>query len=109
MKLDEFIRQSLLDIRNGLRKANEEIAKIEGGTLGINQSAHFIMGPFNDGSGRVSFDIAVTVEDSSDGKVGAGIKVLGLGANLFSKIGFQKRSENVSRITFYVKSDKYTG
>jgi len=109
MRLDEFIRQSLLDIRNGVRSANEEIAKIDGGTLGLDQSAHFQMGPYEDESGRVSFDIAVTVEDSSRGNMGAGIKVLGLGVGIASKLGFQKRNEHVSRITFHVKPGKYTG
>ncbi|MFA6446122.1 MAG: hypothetical protein WCW14_02625 [Candidatus Paceibacterota bacterium] len=109
MKLDEFITQSLLDIRNGVRKANEQIAKIDGGTLGIDQAAHFQMGPYGDESGRVSFDIAVTVEDSSKGNVGAGIKVLGLGTGIFSDLGFKKKNESVSRITFHVKPGKYTG
>ena len=109
MKLDEFITQSLLDIRNGIRVANEKIAKIDGGTLGIDQTAHFQMGPYNDESGRISFDIAVIAEDTSKGDASAGIRVLGFGAGLASKLGFQKRNESVSRITFHVKPGKYTG
>ncbi len=109
MKLDEFIKQSLLDIRNGVRSANEEIAKIEGGTLGLDKEAHFQMGPYNGDAGKIIFDIAVTVEDSSNGSVGAGIKVLGLGTGVFSKLGFLKKNERISRITFYLKPGKYTG
>jgi hypothetical protein len=109
MKLDEFIAQSLLDIRNGIRTANEKIAVIDGGVLGENQSAHFTMGPYADESGRVSFDIAVTAENSSKGGVSAGIQVLGFGTGLSSKLGFNKKDSSVTRITFHVKPGKYTG
>lgn len=109
MKLDKFIMETLLDIRNGIRTANEEIAKLEGGELGKNKSAHFQMGPYSDESGRISFDIAVTVEDSSKGDVSAGIRVLGLGAGLASKLGFQSKNERISRIKFHVKPGEYTG
>lgn len=109
MKLDDFITQSLLDIRNGIRHANEEIARMDGGTLGVDTAAHFQMGPYADAAGNISFDIAVTVENSSSGGASAGIQVLGLGTGLAAKLGFRNRNESVSRITFHVKPGKYTG
>lgn len=41
MELEEFIHKTLVDIRNGLRKANEEIARLEGGKLGVDHAALF--------------------------------------------------------------------
>ena len=109
MKLETFITQSLLDIRNGIRSANESIAKLDGGTLGVDQAAHFQMGPYDDESGKVTFDVAVTAEDSSEGNADAGIRVLGLGVGLASRLGFLKKNSSFSRITFHVKPGKYTG
>lgn len=109
MELEEFITKSLLDIRNGVRAANEEIAKIEGGILGKDKTAHFQMGPYSDGSGQVTFDVAVTAESSGGGEAKAGIHVLGLGLGFASKIGFHSKNERVSRITFHVKPGYHTG
>jgi len=110
MELDKFITQTLLDIRNGVRGANEEIARLEGGELGKDRSAHFVMGPYSDESGRISFDIAVTVQDSSKSDVGASIHVLSLASgSLASKLGFRSKNERISRIKFCVKPDKHTG
>lgn len=63
MELEEFIRKTLIDIRNGLRGANEEIAKLEGGKLGVDKAALFQLESHGGQGGKsyINFDIAVTV------------------------------------------------
>ncbi len=77
MELKEFIQKTLIDIRNGLRGANEEIAKLEGGKLGVDQAALFQLESHGGQGGKsyINFDIAVTVSREKQKTGGGSIKV----------------------------------
>jgi len=98
MKLDEFIRNVLLDIEKGLKEAEKTTGK-----------EYFI-----DPSGKtkgVNFDIAVTVIDSKteskEGSVKTGF-VQVIGAGVGGKIENKEESSKVSRIQFTVYVPKTT-
>ena len=109
MELEEFIQRTLISIRNGLRGANEEIAKLEGGKLGMDQSALFQLESHGGQAGKsyINFDIAVTVskETQKTGSGGMKIAVVNIGGEV-NDIGKQ---EYVSRIKFSLISGKNTG
>lgn len=94
MNLDEFIKNSLVDIRKGLRNGNLELGKEFGGE-----------GPFSLGerNAKIDFDIAVTIENNTKGNVGGGIKVAV--ANLGSQMENETKASNFSRIRFSVYTD----
>lgn len=118
MDVQEFVQQTLMQIVNGVRGAQEE--------LGNSSNGRTLKGPPKDGSttGRVNppyesvggdlskqsafsedghllqaveFDMAVTVEEGASAK--AGIKVLGLGGGSGD---FAARTSSVSRVKFSV-------
>ncbi len=109
MGLEEFIQKTLIGIRNGLRGANEEIAKLEGGKLGVNQTALFQLESHGGSGGKsyINFDIAVTVskENQKTGGGGINIAVVNVGGEV-SDVGKQ---EYVSRIKFALISSLNTG
>ena len=76
MDLDEFVKQSLLDVVKGLRAANDEVA---GGPVRERGKFTFQLDsrPQSVGPGTIHFDIAVTTREaaSSGGKLGARIAV----------------------------------
>ncbi|MDP3792260.1 MAG: hypothetical protein Q8Q89_00880 [bacterium] len=109
MELEEFIKNTLISIRNGVHGANEELAKTEGKKLGEDATAVFVLG-LHSGDKKeeyIAFDVAVTV--SSETKKGGGgvIKVLGLSVGgEMDNIGAQ---EHVSRIKFHILPFKTIG
>jgi hypothetical protein len=107
MELEEFIRTSLISIYKGVRRANEEIAKLDGKTLGKDKEPTFVLEPRTGEKWQsyISFDIAVTVTQET-GKAGGGsvkIVVVSLGGEAESKAVY----ESISRIKFYVAPFKY--
>src|SRR3989338_946769 len=101
MELQEFIKNTLVSIKNGVHDANLEFAKQEGKTLGQDFSALFVVDSSRDkGQNYISFDVAVTISEGSK-KSGGGklnIKVASLGG----EIGDVKSQEHISRIKFHV-------
>jgi hypothetical protein len=101
--LKDFIRQSLVEITEGLSEANTAIRQAGGTDLNT-----FLLAP---GEGKrddgVNFDVAVTTRATRDvrGKASVGIKVLGLEAGA----GGQRARESVSRIRFTVMVRGYVG
>jgi len=106
MDLKEFIKSAMVDIVTGVEDAKTELG---------NQQNHICppMGPayadkfsiaLNGFNGlyyqQIEFDIAVTAENKSDNGAKAGIKVLGLEANLGS--GMTSNNSTLSRIKFHV-------
>ncbi len=94
MELQQFISDTLFNVKMGLSNANKRINEAEN-----KQSKTFVI---NQGD-QVSFDIAVTVNDESAGNVGAGIRIasIGIGSDLETKTA----QGSISRIKFSVKSD----
>lgn len=93
MKLDEFIKNVLVDINKGLNEAE----KMTGKKYHIEISSN--------GKRGVNFDIAITVIDSktesAEGSAKAGfIQVLGAGVG--GKVENKEESSKVSRIQFTV-------
>ncbi|MFH1744566.1 MAG: hypothetical protein ABH881_00130 [bacterium] len=108
MELQEFIKNTLVSIKNGVHDANLEFAKQEGKTLGKDFSALFVIEAAGDkDQGRISFDIAVTVNQESKKSGGGGLKisVVSLGA----EIGDIKSQEHISRIKFKIASHLFQG
>lgn len=107
MELSEFIKSSLVDVYTGLRKANEFIAKDEGGVLGEDKSAHFVMRAGEE----IEFDVAVMVNEGEKSADSAGIKVaifdIGGGVNGQSETNYAQ--QHASRIRFKVRSSLNTG
>jgi|SRR3989344_4691639 len=106
MELENFIKETLVGIKNGVRSANFEIAKAEGKELGKDIGAAFIFRP-DEKDSSVVFDVAVTVSSESKKEGGGGIKIaiakLGAGVSETSAL------QHVSRIKFSVKPSLITG
>ena len=99
MDLDEFIKQSIVDICHGIKNARDEIHE---------EMNNFPIAPaFIDGKRhfdklleKIEFDICVTTTEEGSRKVGGGanIKVVSIGASGENKT----IKENVSRIKFSI-------
>ena len=104
MKLDEFVKEVLIEIVAGIRSAQE----IEGGAFIVpsGDGGHdYAKHPRVSSSARikstiVDFDIALTVEDSSKAEGSGGLKVWGIGANVQG--GVASKDTTVSRIQFAI-------
>ena len=102
MELEEFIKTTLVNISNGMRQANLQLASQEDKTLGKDFSSTFVIEALNreKGQGYIAFDIAVTVshESKKAGETGLKIAIASLGG----EIGDVKTQEHISRIKFHV-------
>ena len=109
MELQEFIKNTLVSIRNGLREANEEFAKQKGKDLGKDFPPLFIIEPNNreNEQGYITFDVAVTVSQESKKSGGGGLKIAV--ASLGGEVGDVKSQEYVSRIKFHILPCRYIG
>jgi len=104
MKLDEFVKEVLTEIISGIRNAQEAEGGafiVPGGDGGHDYAKH----PRVSSSARikstiVDFDIALTVEESSKGSGGGGLKVFGMGANVQGELS--SKDTTVSRIQFAI-------
>lgn len=108
MQLEEFIHQSLTQIVNGIAKAQEAVlqtgARINPSIRDAeNPKTPILNDPINKGFSalqNIEFDVAVTVTEGSEDKVGGGIKIAALG------IGGETKAENknstVTRLKFTV-------
>jgi hypothetical protein len=98
MKLDQFVSDTLIEIMTGVADAQHRWA-----TGGKKGTINPVWGGYEKGQQavrEVTFDVAVTVSESTNGKVDGGIKVVGVGV----EAGLNKKAENsnVSRISFSV-------
>lgn len=107
MELQEFIKDTLINIKNGIHFANVELAKQEGKELGNDFSALFVMEPNNreKGQGYITFDVAVTVGNESKIEGSGGIKIAI--ANIDGEISSESSQENISRIKFHIIPHTY--
>jgi hypothetical protein len=109
MELQEFIKNTLVSIKNGVHDANLELAKQEGKILGQDFAALFVMEPHNreKGQGYITFDVAVTVSQESKKSGGGGLKIAV--ASLGGEVGNVESQEHVSRIKFHIIPHQYIG
>ncbi len=108
MELQEFIKNTLVGIKNGVNDANKEFAKQEGKELGKDFSALFVLEGLNRGKeGYVSFDVAVTVNSENIKSGGGGINVAAL--NLGGKVDSSLSQEHISRIKFNILPWEHIG
>jgi hypothetical protein len=91
MNLKDFIRQTLIEIAEGV-EASHEAVRTAGGQVA-----------YTKGLAEVKFDVAVTTiaKDEASGK--GGIKVMGIGVG--GEIGDSRERSEVSRIQFGVWVD----
>jgi hypothetical protein len=102
--LKDFIRQSLLEISDALREANEAYKK----SHSFDRAAFILISGGNKKEGNgIHFDLAVTTksETESGGKAGVNISIVELNTGGQS----QQTEENVSRISFTVNISYYIG
>lgn len=107
MELQEFITDTLLEISNGLRQANN-ISLGEKAT-DPNASRTFFLRPgtnTENGAG-IEFDVAVTTTKSGEGKTGATLKLSVVEAELGGSGGISK--ECISRINFTINVGQWVG
>ncbi len=93
MKLNDFIKETLVSIHTGLKNANTELRNNGGGynmTYGK--------------EGEISFDIAVTVSKENKTEGGGGINVYAL--RIDGEVENKTLAESVSRIKFKVRPDQ---
>lgn len=101
VELDKFIEKTLVSIKRGVRAANVEVAKDDGGTLGNDRAAVYALYDKHDKKDNgITFDVAVTVSTKGENKGGGRINVVGL--SLGGEISDADIHERVSRIKFAV-------
>jgi hypothetical protein len=95
MELEEFIKNTLVSLKNGVHAANDALIKQDGGDTRI-----FALNANSKEGSHVSFDVAVTAthETGKSGSGGIKIAVVGIGGEKSSK----EIQESVSHIKFAV-------
>lgn len=109
LELDAFIKETLIQISNGIQQANEALAPDRVSKDGKELPKLYLLSPGNlkDQGNGVHFDVAITSRMEDEGKGGAKVKLAIVEADLGGKI---KTSEQaVSRIQFSVKVNQYHG
>ena len=87
MQLDQFITNTLTDVVNGVRKANETFKETSKFELRTGE--------------EIAFDIAITVSEESSSKKGGGISVYSI--KLGGEKGSSDSNQNITRIKFKIK------
>lgn len=101
MELQEFIKNTLVSIKNGVHDANIEFAKQDGKTLGTDGQDYFVLESSRDkGQNYMTFDVAVTVGQKTEKSGGGNIKIAV--ASLGGGIDNISSQEHVSRIKFHI-------
>jgi hypothetical protein len=98
MELKEFVRDTLLEVLQGINEAQLaiEVGKAKGIINPIWKHVDKLYEHIQD----INFDIAVTASDKASGSSGGGIKVVA--ADLSGKVSKEKEKSSVSRISFKV-------
>ena len=101
MKLQDFVKSSLVDIAQGVKDAQEEIG--ESATINPRRrgAAASNIGVVDGRSVQsIKFDVAVTTSEGAEGKAGAGLFVAGVG--LGAKGSVSAGNSAISRVKFQV-------
>jgi hypothetical protein len=109
MELNEFIKDTLLGIYNGIQEANVAIMEKQGKTMGQDGGATFGMETRHTGpkDSSISFDVAVTVSKGSQATGGGRVNVVI--ADLGAETKGERKEESVSRIKFQVTPNTFIG
>ncbi len=99
MKLKDFVSDTLVEIMEGVATAHDRWSN-------SGQKGHInpVWGGYEEAHKAikdVTFDVAVTVEETSSGEVGGGIRVLGIG-NAEGRGSKATQNSRVSRISFSI-------
>jgi len=104
MILKDFIQETITSILDGISEASKTHGDrvVPQLSIGDGDPLHGIMlaAPRLEPVSNIEFDVAVTASDTTEGKVGAGIKVLDIGFG--SDLSGERQRSTVSRIKFVV-------
>jgi hypothetical protein len=116
MKLDEFIKESVVEIMKGIQTSDEELRSGNLGSIYRGEyertmaqtlaTLRIVKGEGNHGVLVVGFDVAVTVEEREDasdkieGGIGAILSVVGVKVGANSATSETYTSSNTQRLTF---------
>ena len=106
MKLDKFIAETLSDIRNGVREANE-LAQVKHSNACAPNIFFLRPGSKQVMGAGIEFDVAVTTKAEGKGSAGAKVRLAVMEADLGG--GGTAAKENVSRIKFTVTIGNWVG
>lgn len=102
MDLQNFIKESLVQIEQGIKSANKEL-KEENASDRIS----YVISPSSDVRQDIDFDVAVSVSNENEVGGKAGISVFAIGAGV--KNDNKTINQSVSRIKFKVSLHKTIG
>jgi len=109
MELEDFIKETLIQISNGIQNANEELKPSRVKDDGSELQKLFLLSPGGkqeQGNG-IHFDVAITTKTTDEGKAGVKVKLAVLEADLGGKL--QSTDQTVSRIQFSVNVNQWHG
>ena len=109
MELDAFIKETLVQISNGIQSANEQLSPSRVKEDGTELPKLFLLSPGRkqeQGNG-VHFDVAITTQTVDEGKGGAKVKLAVFEADLSGKL--KSSDQTVSRIQFSVNVAQWHG
>ena len=107
MDLDEFVRESILQITSGLREANEALLTKNGKQPADRRYVFLKPGSDKERGTGLEFDVAVTTRSEMKGNAGAKVRLAVVDAEIGGGGGSSK--EAVSRIKFVVSVDQWLG
>ena len=109
MELGTFIKETLIQISNGVKEANDDLAPSRKKEDGTELPRLFLLSPGKSqeqGNG-IHFDVAVTTQNINEGQGGAKLKLVVLEAELGGKL--MSSIEAVSRIQFSINVNQWHG
>ncbi|MCF6255270.1 MAG: hypothetical protein L3J98_04860 [Gammaproteobacteria bacterium] len=109
MELEIFIKETLVQVSNGIKSANEDLAPERKKEDGTNLPKLFLLSPGKNqdlGSG-IHFDVAVTTKTNDEGGGGAKVKLAIFEADLGGKL--KSSGQAVSRIQFSINVNQWHG
>ncbi len=107
MELKDFVTQSLVQIVNGIKQANTELAGVENPTADTKAFLLFSSVGDNPKAPHVEFDVAVSTKADSKAAAGAAAKLYVVSLEAGGSTSTIK--ENVSRVKFAVLVKEHQG
>lgn len=107
MNVDEFVRETILQVARGVREANDQLLAENGKDSKSERTFFLRPGAQKDQGTGIDFDIAVTTKASGDAKASAKLRLTVVEADLGGGGGLSK--ESVSRIRFTVAVGQWVG
>lgn len=107
MELQEFITETLLEISNGIRDANNARLGDKADDKNVPRAFFLRPGSKSENGAGIEFDVAVATKKSGNGKAGAKLKLSVVEAELGGEGSASK--ESISRIKFTVNVGQWVG